>query len=64
MAQRVKVLTTEPDDLSSITETHMGEEESQLLKVVTSTHRGYGMSMHSYTQINVINKSFLKRRED
>lgn len=47
--QRVKMLAPEPDDPGSVTETHMGGEESQLLKAVISTHLGCGMSTHTYT---------------
>lgn len=34
MAQGVKMLVTEPDDLKSITETYIVEEENQFQKVV------------------------------
>jgi hypothetical protein len=33
MSQQAKVLASKPEDLSSIPDTHSGEEENQLLKV-------------------------------
>lgn len=64
-ARREKVLATEPDGLGSVPETHMGGEESQLPKAVTSTHRLWREHAHVHAnQINVIDKIFLKRRRE